>query len=111
MEFTEKVGPIDINWEVGYNAVHLGPNGYIAGFIVGHDVTKQLEVDAEFFGSGTWRNTGNQDVVDAGFRYKLRPPFILLTMAGRGVEPARNGQPYFVGYFGMQFLFPVKPFD
>ena len=39
------------------------------------------------------------------------PPFILLLMAGRSVVPAHNGQPYFVGYFGMQFLLPPKPFE
>jgi len=38
-------------------------------------------------------------------------PFILLLMAGRSVAPARNGQPYFVDYFGTQFLLPPKPFD
>jgi hypothetical protein len=44
-------------------------------------------------------------------RYKLRPPFILLLMAGRSVAPAFRGQPFFVGYFGMQFLLPPKPFE
>jgi hypothetical protein len=111
MEFTKKVGPIDVNWEVGYNVVHLGPNGYIAGLVLGHDVTKKLEVDAEFFGLGTFRRTNNQDTLDAGLRYKIHPPFILLLMAGRSAAPARNGQPFFVGYFGMQFLLPPKPFE
>jgi hypothetical protein len=111
MEFTKKVGPIDVNWEVGYNAVHLGPSGYIAGLIIGHDVTKKLEVDAEFFGQGTFNHSYTQDTIDAGLRYKIRPPFILLLMAGRSVAPAHGEQPYFVGYFGMQFLLPVKPFE
>ena len=111
VEFTKKVGPIDVNWEVGYNAVHLGPDGYIAGLILGHDVTKKLEVDAEIFAQGTYRHSINQDVFDAGMRYKIHPPFILLLMAGRSITPATNGQPYFVGYFGMQFLLPPKPFE
>jgi hypothetical protein len=111
MEFTKKLGPIDVNWEVGYNLVHKGPDGWIAGLAVGHDVTKKLEVDAEFFGLGTWDHSGNQQTFDAGARYKLRPPCILLLMAGRSVAPARNGQPFFVGYFGMQFLLPPKPFE
>jgi hypothetical protein len=41
----------------------------------------------------------------------LRPPFILLLMAGRSVAPARNGQPFFVAYSGVPFLLPPKPFD
>ncbi len=40
IEFTRKVGPIDVNWEVGYNLVHLGHNGWEAGLVIGHDVTK-----------------------------------------------------------------------
>jgi hypothetical protein len=44
-------------------------------------------------------------------RYKIHPPFILLLMAGRSVQPASNERPHFVGYFGMQFLLPPKPFE
>jgi hypothetical protein len=111
MEFTKKLGPVDLNWEAGYNRVHKGPDGWIAGLVVGHDVTRKLEVDAEFYGLGTWDHSNNQQTFDAGARYKLRPPFILLLMAGRSVAPARNGQPSFVGYFGVQFLLPAKPFE
>jgi hypothetical protein len=93
--------------------VQVGTAGniLIAGFVVGRDVSKKLELDAEFYGIGTFNNSNNQQTLDAGARYKLRPPFILLLMAGRSVAPARNGQPYFVGYFGMQFLLPPKPFE
>ena len=111
VEFTKKLGPISINGEAGYQAVHFGPDGWIAGFVIGHDVTKKFEVDAEFYGIGTFNNSNNQQTLGAGARYKLRPPFILLLMAGRSIAPARNGQPYFVGYFGMQFLLPPKPFE
>ena len=111
LEFTKKAGPVDLNWEVGYNVVHKGPNGWLAGVVVGHDVSKKLELDAEFYGLGAFDQSGNQQTVDAGARLKLRPPFILLLMAGRSVVAARNGQPSFVGYFGMQFLLPRKPFE
>jgi len=111
IEFTKKLGPIDVNWEVAYNAVHLGPSGWIGGLVVGHDVTKKLELDAEFYGLGTFNRANNQDTLDAGLRYKIHPPFILLLMAGRSVAPAHNGQPFFVGYIGMQFLLPPKPFE
>jgi hypothetical protein len=111
MEFTRKVGPIDVNWEFGYNLVHLGRNGWLAGLIVGHDVTKNLEVDAESFNTGAWNNTGKFDTFDAGARYKLKPPFILLLMAGRSLAAASDTQASFVGYFGVQILLPPKPFQ
>jgi hypothetical protein len=34
----------------------------------------------------------------------------LLFMAGRGLEPARSNQPYFIGYFGVQLLLPPKSY-
>ena len=111
VEFTKKLGPVDVNWELGYNAVHQGSNGWVGGLVVGRDVSKKLEADVEFYGIGSFDHSANQETFDAGIRYKLRPPFILLLMAGRSLLPARNGQPGFIGYFGMQFLLPKKPFE
>ena len=55
--------------------------------MVGHEMSKKLELDAEFYGLGTFNHSSNQQTLDAGARYKLRPPFILLLMAGRSVAP------------------------
>ena len=110
VEFSKKLGVIDLNWEVGYNAVHKGVDGWLAGVVVGHDLTKNLEIDAEFYALGTFHPYSGQQTVDVGARYKIHPPFILLLMAGRSVQPSSNVQPRFVGYFGMQFLLPPKPF-
>ncbi|MGP8095194.1 MAG: hypothetical protein ACLP72_17925 [Candidatus Sulfotelmatobacter sp.] len=111
LEFRKKFGPIDVNAEAGYNLVHLGPDGWLTGLVVGHDFTKRLELDAEFYATGTFHPVFAQPTLDVGARYKMHPPFILLLMAGRGVEPARSNQPYFVGYFGVQILLPPKSFD
>lgn len=108
IEFTKKFGPIDVNLEAGYNLVHLGPDGWLTGLVVGHDVSKNLEVDAEFYATGTFHPRFAQPTLDVGARYKLHRPLILLLMAGRGLEPTRSNQPYFVGYFGLQFLLPPK---
>ena len=111
MEFTKKLGPIDLNWEGGYNWVHKGPDGWLAGLVVGHEFTDRLELDAEFYSTGTFHPATNQETLEGGLRYKIHPPFILLVMAGRSLAPAGPTQPYFVGYFGMQFLLPPHPFD
>lgn len=110
LEFSKRLGPINLNWELGYNAVHAGPDGWLAGVVVGRDLTQNLEMDAEFYGLGTFHVSSDQETFGIGARYKIHPPFILLLMAGRSVQPASNGQPFFVGYFGMQFLLPPKPF-
>ena len=111
LEFTRKLGPIHVDLEGGYQFVHLGPDGWLTGVVVGHDFTKKLELDSEFYATGTWRPGYAQPTIDVGGRYKLHRPFILLFMAGRGVEPARSNQPFFVGYFGVQVLLPPKSYD
>jgi hypothetical protein len=111
LEFTKKFGPIDVNLEGGYQFVHLGPDGWLTGLVVGHDFTKKLELDSEIYATGTWRPGYAQPTFDIGGRYKLHRPIILLFMAGRGVEPAHSNQPFFVGYFGVQLLLPPKSYD
>jgi hypothetical protein len=93
VEFNKKLGPFNINWELGYNAVHLAPDGWIARLLLGREVSKKLELDVEYYAIGTFHNSTNQQMLDGGTRYKLRPPFILLLMAGRSVE--RGGQAIF----------------
>jgi hypothetical protein len=88
VEFNKKLGAVNINWELGYNAVHLAPAGWIAGLLIGRDVSKKLELNAEYYALGTFHNSTSQQTLDGGARYKLRPPFILLLMAGRSVEGA-----------------------
>lgn len=110
MEVSKKLGSVNLNWEVGYNYVHTGASGWLAGVVVGYDLTENLEIDAEFYGLGTFHPSNGQQTIQGGMRYKIHPPFILLLMAGRSVRPSSNQQPYFVGYFGMQLLPPPKPF-
>jgi hypothetical protein len=111
VEFSKKLGPLRANWEGGYNLVHKGPDGWLAGLVIGHDFNDRLEIDAEFYSLGTFHRGTNQETLAGGLRYKIHPPFILLIMAGRSLRPAGPTQPFFVGYFGMQFLLPPHPFE
>jgi hypothetical protein len=110
LELTKKIGPIDVDYEIGYQFVHKGPNGWLTGLVVGHDFTSKLEGDAEFYNMGTFHPPENQPTIDIGGRYKLHSPIILLFMAGRSLEPARSNQSYFIGYFGIQLLLPPKSY-
>lgn len=109
-EFSKKVGPVDVDYEIGYDFVHKGPNGWLTGLVVGHDFTSKLEGDIEFYNQGTFHPSENQPTIDVGGRYKLHSPIILLFMAGRSLEPTRSNQAYFLGYFGIQFLLPPKSY-
>lgn len=110
IEFTKKLGPVDVDYEIGYQCVHSGPDGWITGLVVGHDVAEKLELDVELYNQGTFHPSANQPTFDFGGRYKLHKPVILLFMAGRSFEPASPTHAYFIGYFGIQLLLPPKSY-
>ncbi len=109
-EFSDKVGPLDVDFELGYDVVHKGPNGWIGGLVVGRDITHKLELDAELYNEGTFHPSQNQPSIDFGGRYKIHSPIIFLFMAGRSLRPSSSNQTYFLGYFGVQFLLPPKSY-
>jgi len=109
-EFSRKFGPIDVDYELGYEFVHKGPNGWLTGLVIGHEFTPKFEMDMEIYAQGTFHPSGNQPTIDFGGRYKIHRPMIFLFMAGRSLEPARSNQSYFLGYFGVQFLLPLKSY-
>ena len=110
-EFSKKIGRVNVDYEIGYEFAHKGPNGWLTGLVVGHDFTPKLEGDVEIYSQGTFHPSENQPTIDFGGRYKIHRPVILLFMAGRGLEPTRSNQSYFIGYFGIQFLLPPKSYD
>jgi hypothetical protein len=109
-EFTRKIGPLDVDFEIGYQFVHKGPNGWLTGLVIGHDFTRKLEGDVELYNQGTFHPSFNQPTIDFGGRYKLHKPVILLFMAGHSLEPTSSNQSYFLGYFGIQLLLPPKSY-
>jgi len=109
-EFSKKIGPVDVDYEIGYGFVHKGPDSWLTGLVVGHDFTRKLELDTEFYYQGTFHPSLSQPTIDFGGRYKIHRPVILLFMAGRSPEPTRSNQSYFVGYFGIQLLLPPKSY-
>ena len=110
VEFHKKLGPVDVNWEAGYQFVHKGADGWIGGLVVGHDFTSKLEGDVEFYSQGTFHPLFSTPTLDVGGRYKIHSPIILLFMAGRSLEPGSGNQSHFLGYFGLQFLLPPKSY-
>lgn len=109
-EFSKKFGPVNLDYEIGYQFVHKGRDGWITGLVVGHDFTPKLEMDVEFYSQGAFHPSDGQPTIDFGARYKIHRPMILLLMAGRSFEPSSPNQAYFVGYFGIQFLLPPKSY-
>jgi hypothetical protein len=93
-----------VNYEIGYQGVHKGPDGWLTGLVIGHDFTPKLEGDVEFYNQGTFHPSENQPTIDFGGRYKIHSSVIFLFMAGRSLEPARSNQSSFV-ISGSNFCF------
>ncbi len=109
-EFSRKFGPVAVDYEIGYQFVHKGPDGWITGLVVGHDFTPKLEGDVELYAQGSFHHSESEPTIGLGGRYKIHRPVILLFMAGRSLEATRPNESYFVGYFGLQFLLPTKSY-
>lgn len=110
VEFAKKFGPVDVNFEIGYQFVRKGADGWVTGLIIGHEFSSKLELDMELYGQQSLHPYASQPTIDAGLRYKLHSPVILLLMAGRSLESSSRNQPCFVGYFGFQLLLPPKSY-
>jgi hypothetical protein len=110
VEFSNRFGPIDVDYEAGYLYVHKSPAGWINGLVVGHTFPSKLELDMEFYSPGTFHPAFAQPTLEAGARYRIHRPVVLLLMAGRSLESSTINQPSFVGYFGIQLLLPPKSY-
>jgi hypothetical protein len=111
LEFSRKFGAVGVNYEVGYQFTHHGPNTWLMGLVLGHDFSSKFEMDAEFYSQGALRPSNYQPTLGLGLRYKIHRPVILLMMSGRSLEATHPNQSYFIGYFGLQFLLPPKSYD
>ena len=108
VELAKKVGPFEINPEVGYWFASGKGAAWSAGVVVGHEVNKRLELDGELYNTANTNGSNHWNTYDVGGRYKLTEHFVLLIMAGRSFARPSSSQPQFFGYLGMQFLFSMK---
>ncbi len=103
-EVTKRLGPIDVDFEAGYYFPKHGVSERILGVVVGRSMTERLDLGLEVYNDRAVGAPPNQTTLDLGGRYKLARGFIALFMAGRSVSGTANGQPEFIGYFGIQIL-------
>jgi hypothetical protein len=104
MEVAKKIGVLDVDFEAGYCFRGRGPKERILGLVAGRPITERLELDAEIYDDRPYDAAPHSTTLDVGGRYKLEPSIIALFMAGRSVRGVSDGQPEFIGYFGVQIL-------
>ena len=118
LEVAGKFGWLNYNGEVGYwIGNHAVPDHWGRGLILGHEFNSHLELYAEINDQQDANRIGGapkqrQLVTDIGGRQSLDKDghFRLLFMGGRSIQTVTttNGQPNWVAYAGIQFLFGPK---
>jgi hypothetical protein len=104
LQVTKRAGPVDVDFEAGYYFPKHGVSERILGLVVGRSMSERLDLGVEVYNDRAVGAPPNETTLDLGGRYKLTRGFIALFMAGRSVSGTANGQPEFMGYFGIQIL-------
>jgi hypothetical protein len=103
LEVARRIGPVDVNLEAGYFVPRNGSHERFVGLAVGRQLDPALELDGEVFAD---RVAGQPTdvILDAGFRFRFHPAFVLLGMAGRSLNGSTAPHSEFTGYLGVQVL-------
>ena len=104
MEIQRNVGPLELDFEVGYYFPIHGHQERIIGFAAGHNFTKRLEAIGEIYNDRAMGAEPHDTTWDLGTRYGFHKGLILLFMAGRSFSGNASGQPNFLAYLGVQIL-------
>jgi len=104
LEAARNFGPVCLDLEAGYYFPRQGVHERILGLVAGHELTQRLELDAEIYYDHATGALPHDTTLDLGGRYKLSRGLIALFMVGRSLNGYGDGQPEFLGYFGIQLL-------
>ncbi|MBI3671014.1 MAG: hypothetical protein HY237_14695 [Acidobacteria bacterium] len=105
IEMARRLGPFDMNWEVGYKFRKHEMDEWVYGLAFGHRLSPRLELLGELHGT-VQRDLGeDQMVFDLGGRWRLRGPLVFLFTTGRALRGLSDERPTWFGYVGMQFNF------
>jgi hypothetical protein len=104
IEVSRKLGPVDVDVEAGEFLPVRGERERILGLVAGHTFPSRLELDVELYDDRAVTGPPRQTTLGVGGRYPLHPGIIALFMAGRSISGTADGQPQFMGYFGVQIL-------
>jgi len=102
VEVATVVGDFGLAVEVGRNFVQDGPNQWVAGVVVGHPCSENVQCVAEVHETSAPHNS--QTLVNFGFHWKWTDSLFLLGAAGREFGPSNPDQSRFHFYLGFQIV-------
>lgn len=101
LEVATRLGPVDVNPELGYWFSQRGKGEFFIGTAVGRQITNRVEVIGEIYSIGS--SDGRDTTFGLGTRIPLKCSIRAILMAGRSLTGAQD-QPTFIGYGGLQFV-------
>ena len=108
LEVVKKVGPVELNGEVGYEMTQYGMDHVFYGLAAGREVSKKVELAAEIWGESLRNFKEKEFLVNFGTRIKLSEKFGLMFSAGHTIRTPDGEGPHFIAAFGLQFNFKGK---
>jgi hypothetical protein len=110
LEIVKKVGPVEVNPEVGYEMTQFGTDTVFYGVAVGRQISKRMELAAEIHGDSLRTFKETELLVNFGTRLKLNDKVGLMFSAGRTIHTPTGEGPHFIAALGIQFNFKGKVF-
>ena len=104
-QIEKSFGPISLNPEFGYVFREYHDNEWIYGLAVGYEASSKLELLAEISGTTGQDFEDDELVFNLGARCELSETRTLLLSAGRSFRSDASGEPEFLLYTGLQFIF------
>lgn len=104
-EVERRFGPFSLNPEIGFLVREEGQDEWAYGVAVGYELFEGLELIGEIHGEADGGLDEHELVFNVGSRWEVTENLRLLVSLGRGVRGGPSGEPEFLGYFGLQFLF------
>lgn len=101
-EATTRLGPIDVNAEVGYELVAHTSGEVLYGLAVGRGVTNRLELAAECHATTTASLSEQITICSAAAREGFTDHLTLLAALGHGITGPRGDRPTVAMYLGLQ---------
>jgi hypothetical protein len=110
VELVKRVGPVDLNGEIGYRIVRRGLDELEYGLAVSRQLAPRFALLAEVHGSALRTFRADELVINAGSRWRVGRNAALLFSAGRTIRQPNGEAPHFLGTVGLQVTFSNRVF-
>lgn len=103
IEAVKKVGPLEVDGEIGYQLSQHTTDELVYGLAIGDQLTKRIEMIGELHGSVFRTLREDELFFNVGARVKITKNYLLLLSAGRTINHISGTGSRYIAAFGIQF--------